>query len=127
MLALLDHSDSEPARLQDLLCDVLADVDQRSERGGSLAGLATGFTRFDEMTGGLEPGQLVIVAARPSVGKTVAGCNIAAHAALSGVPVLFFTLEMGRQEIAARILAARSGVTVQAMRAGTASGTTGTG
>lgn len=119
MLALLDHSDSEPARLQDLLCDVLADVDQRSERGGSLAGLATGFTRFDEMTGGLEPGQLVILAARPSVGKTVAGCNIATHAALSGVPVLFFTLEMGRQEIAARILAARSGVTVQAMRAGT--------
>ena len=119
MLALLDHSDSEPARLQDLLCDVLANVDQRSERGGHLAGLATGFTRFDEMTGGLEPGQLVIVAARPSVGKTVAGCNIATHAALSGVPVLFFTLEMGRQEIAARILAARSGVTVQAMRAGT--------
>jgi len=71
------------------------------------------------MTGGLEPGNLVIVAARPSVGKTVAGCNIATHAALSGVPVLFFTLEMGRQEIAARILAARSGVAVQAMRAGT--------
>lgn len=119
MLALLDHSDSEPARLQDLMCDVMADVDRRSERGGSLAGLATGFTRFDEMTGGLEPGQLVIVAARPSVGKTVAGCNIASHAALSDVPVLFFTLEMGRQEIAARILAARSNVTVQAMRAGT--------
>lgn len=119
MLALLDHSDSEPARLQDLLCDVLADVDQRSERGGHLAGLATGFTRFDEMTGGLESGQLVIVAARPSVGKTVVGCNIAAHVAASGTPVLFFTLEMTRREIAARILAARSGVSVQAMRAGT--------
>jgi replicative DNA helicase len=75
----LDHSDTEPVRLQDALCDVLADVEARRERGGSLAGLATGFTRFDGMTGGLEPGQLVIVAARPSVGKTVAGCNIAAH------------------------------------------------
>uniref|UniRef100_UPI0026047546 replicative DNA helicase n=1 Tax=uncultured Zoogloea sp. TaxID=160237 RepID=UPI0026047546 len=94
-------------------------VSDRRERGGNIAGLATGFRRFDEMTGGLEPGQLVIVAARPSVGKTVAGCNIASHAAAGGTPVLFFTLEMTRREIAARILAARSGVSVQAMRAGT--------
>lgn len=119
MLALLDHSDSDPVRLHDVLCDVLADVDERRERGGNLAGLATGFRQLDQMTGGLEPGQLVIVAARPSVGKTVAGCNIAAHVAAAGGPVLFFTLEMSRREIAARILAARSGVTVQAMRAGT--------
>ncbi|WP_292960416.1 replicative DNA helicase [Novosphingobium sp. UBA1939] len=119
MLALLDHSDTDPVRLQDALCDVLADVEDRRERGGELAGLATGFQRFDELTGGLEPGNLVIVAARPSVGKTVAGCNIAAHVAASGVPVLFFTMEMSRREIAQRILAARSGVTVQAMRAGT--------
>ena len=119
MLALLDHSDTEPVRLQDALCDVLADVEERRERGGELAGLATGFRRLDEMTGGLEPGQLVIVAARPSVGKTVAGCNIAAHVAAAGGPVLFVTMEMSRREIAARILAARSGVSVQAMRAGT--------
>lgn len=119
MLALLDHSDSDPVRLQDALCDVLADVEDRRERGGELAGLATGFRQLDAMTGGLEPGNLVIVAARPSVGKTVAGCNIASHVAASGVPVLFFTLEMSRREIAARILAAGSGVTVQAMRAGT--------
>jgi replicative DNA helicase len=119
MLALLDHTDSDPVRLQDALCDVLADVEERRERGGGLAGLSTGFKQLDAMTGGLEPGQLVIVAARPSVGKTVAGCNIAAHAAGAGVAVLFFTLEMGRREIAQRILAARSGVTVQEMRAGT--------
>lgn len=119
MLALLDHTDSDPVRLQDALCDVLADVEERRERGGGLAGLSTGFKQLDAMTGGLEPGQLVIVAARPSVGKTVAGCNIAAHAAGAGVAVLFFTLEMGRREIAQRILAARSGVTVQAMRSGT--------
>lgn len=119
MQALVDHTETEPVRLQDALCDVLADVEERRERGGNIAGLATGFTRFDEMTGGLEPGNLVIVAARPSVGKTVAGCNIAAHVAAGGAPVLFFTLEMTRREIAARILAARSGVTVQAMRTGT--------
>lgn len=119
MQALVDHSDTEPVRLQDALCDVLADVEDRRERGGNLAGLSTGFRQLDQMTGGLEPGQLVIVAARPSVGKTVAGCNIAAHAAGGGVPVLFFTMEMSRREIAQRILAARSSVTVQAMRSGT--------
>jgi len=119
MQALVDHSATDPVRLQGALCDVLADVEDRRERGGELAGLATGFRRLDEMTGGLEPGQLVIMAARPSVGKTVAGCNIAAHVAASGTPVLFFTMEMSHREIAARILAARSGVTVQAMRAGT--------
>jgi len=119
MLALLDHTDTDPVRLQDALCDVLADVEDRRERGGNLAGLSTGFRQLDQMTGGLEPGQLIIVAARPSVGKTVAGCNIAAHAAGGGVPVLFFTMEMSRREIAQRILAARSGVTVQAMRSGT--------
>lgn len=119
MQALVDRTDSEPSRLQDVLCDVLSDVQERMDRGGQLAGLATGFRRFDEMTGGLEPGQLVIVAARPSVGKTVVGCNIAAQVATGGSPVLFVTLEMTRREIAARILAARSGVTVQAMRAGT--------
>ncbi len=119
MQALVDHSDTEPIRLQDALCDVVADVQARMERGGKLAGLGTGFRRFDEMTGGLEPGQLVIVAARPSVGKTAAGCNVAAHVAAGGTPVAFFTLEMTRREIAARILAARSGVSVQEMRAGT--------
>lgn len=119
MQALVDHSDTEPSRLQDVLCDVLGDVQERIERGGRLAGLSTGFGGLDGMTGGMEPGQLVIVAARPSVGKTVAGCNIAAHVAASGTPTLFFTLEMTSREIAARVLAARSGVTVQAMRAGT--------
>lgn len=119
MHSLVDRTDTEPSRLQDVLCDVLGDVQERMERGGWLAGLSTGFGGFDGMTGGLEPGQLVIVAARPSVGKTVIGCNVATHVATGGSPVLFFTLEMTRREIAARILAARSGVTVQAMRAGT--------
>lgn len=119
MQALVDRTDTEPSRLQDVLCDVLGDVQERMERGGRLAGLSTGFGGFDGMTGGLEPGQLVIVAARPSVGKTIIGCNVAAHVATGGSPVLFVTLEMTRREIAARILAARSGVTVQAMRAGT--------
>jgi replicative DNA helicase len=119
MLQLVDRSESDPVRLHYAMAEVLQDVEARRERGGRLAGLATGFRRFDRMTGGLEPGQLVILAARPSVGKTIAACNIASHAAAGGSPVLFCTLEMTRREIAARILAARSHVTVHAMRSGT--------
>lgn len=119
MLQLVDRSESDPVRLHYAMAEVLQEVEARRVRGGQLAGLATGFRRFDGMTGGLEPGQLVIIAARPSVGKTIAACNIAAHAAAGGSPVLFCTLEMTRREIAARILAARSHVTVQAMRSGT--------
>ncbi|MER2551779.1 MAG: replicative DNA helicase [Thauera sp.] len=122
MLQLVDRSESDPVRLHYAMAEVLQDVEARRVRGGELAGLATGFRRFDGMTGGLEPGQLVIIAARPSVGKTIAACNIAAHAAAGGSPVLFCTLEMTRREIAARILAARSRVTVHAMRSGTNEG-----
>ena len=119
MLKLLDRSDADPVRLQDALGEVLQDVEARRERGGKMTGLTTGFHQFDAMTGGLEPGNLAIIAARPSVGKTIMGCNVADFAARRGVTVLFFTLEMSRREIAARILAARSRVSVQAMRSGT--------
>ena len=116
--ATVDRSNTEPTPIQQDGMEVMQDVDRR-RAAGALAGLSTGFTAFDAMTGGLEPGQLVILAARPSVGKSVAACNIAAHVAAAGKPALFLTLEMTKREIAARILAALSGVTVQAMRAGT--------
>jgi len=58
-----------PVRFQDAVLDVLNDVDARRERSGKLAGLPTGFIQFDAMTGGLEPGQLVIVAAGPALVK----------------------------------------------------------
>lgn len=116
--AILDRSNTEPTPLQQEGMEVMQDVDRR-RAAGALAGLSTGFSGFDAMTGGLEPGQLVILAARPSVGKSVAACNIAAHVAAAGKPALFCTLEMTKREIAARMLAALSGVTVQAMRAGT--------
>lgn len=119
MLRLLDRTDGDPVPLHRAMHEVLADVNARRERSGQLAGLQTGFRSLDDMTGGLEPGQLVIVAARPSAGKTILGCNIAAAAAMAGTPTIVFTLEMTQREIAARILAARSGVSVQAMRAGT--------
>lgn len=116
---LLDRSDSEPTMLEDAMDEALRDVDARAQRGGKIAGLETGFADFDSLTGGLEPGQLIIVAARPSVGKTIFACNLADHVARSGRSVLFHTLEMSRKEIGMRLLASKSGVPMHSMRSGT--------
>lgn len=119
MMRLLDGHGTEPSRLQDVFGEALQYIDSRGDRVGELAGLATGFHYFDRLTGGLEPGQLVIVAARPSVGKTIFGCNVANHVASRGGSALFFTLEMGTREIGMRILSARTRVSVHDMRTGT--------
>lgn len=111
----LDRQGGEPADLAAVLNEVTSYVDNRSEVGG----LRTGFRGFDGLTGGLEPGQLVVVAARPSMGKTVFGVNVTDNVARAGGAVLLVTLEMTRREIGMRILSARSGVPMQAMRAGT--------
>lgn len=119
MMRLLDGQGSDPKGLHAVFCEALHYIDERGERGGDLAGLATGFHDFDRLTGGLEPGQLVIVAARPAVGKTIFGCNVANHVASRGGSALFFTLEMGAREIGMRILSARTRVSVHDMRTGT--------
>lgn len=115
MLAAIDRAAGDPVSLSDAFGEAMVYVDSRGEAGG----LTTGFRDLDGITGGLEPGQLVIVAARPSVGKTVFGCNVADHVARSGGSVLFCTLEMSRREIGMRIMSARAGVSVHAMRSGT--------
>ncbi len=106
-------------QLQDAIGSLLVEIDSKSEQDSGISGLATGFGQLDWLTSGLEPGQLVIVAARPSVGKSVFACNVADHVATSGRSVLLHTMEMSGKEIGMRILAARSGVSMQAMRAGT--------
>jgi len=119
MLALIDRQGGEPSTLAEVLSEAIVFIDERCQQGGELAGLATGFDDFDHLTGGLEPGQLLIVAARPSVGKTIFGLNVADRVAQSGCSVLFFTLEMSRREIGMRLMSARAKVSVHAMRSGT--------
>lgn len=121
MAQLLDRQGGEPVRVHDAVRGALREIDSRRERGGKLAGQPTGFENIDWITGGLEPGQLVILAARPSVGKTALALNIADHVASTGAPALFFTLEMTGQELAMRLMASRSGVAMSDMRSGTAS------
>ena len=80
-----------------------------SRHDGSLTGLATGFTDFDEITGGLQAGNLIVVGARPSMGKSSWVTNVATHVAgKQRRPVLLFSLEMSEGEIAQRVLAAET-------------------
>lgn len=78
----------------------------------------TGIADFDRMTGGLRGGKLVVIGARPGVGKTALGLSMAVHAAWHAGPVLIVSLEMDEAELMARIVAAESGVDVQKMETG---------
>ncbi len=118
MVQLLDSgSGDEPTILSDCLADAIADIDDRAT-GHRRSGLQTGIADLDALTGGLEPGQLVIVAARPSVGKTALGLNIANHVVQAGESAAFFSLEMTKRELAQRLLSIRAGVSVPEMRSG---------
>jgi replicative DNA helicase len=79
--------------------------------GKMVTGYESGFFELDEMTNGLQPGEMVIIAARPSMGKTAFAVNIAEHMAMmKKVPLAIFSLEMSKQQLAQRMLCSRSGV-----------------
>ena len=95
------------------------EIEIAQKRGGEMAGIATGFYELDKLTHGLHGGQLIILAARPGVGKSTLALDFARHAAIKQKhPVLFFSLEMSRAEIALRLLSAEADVRLQNMRGG---------
>lgn len=83
---------------------------------GGLTGVTSGFGSLDKMTSGFQPGDLVILAARPSMGKTSLALNIAANAAVNGVGVGVFSLEMGAEQLTLRLLSTESGIAHQNIR-----------
>ncbi len=101
--------------LRDAMRDVLADVQARLD-APSLPGVTTGLRDLDSVTSGLQPNDLLILAARPSVGKTAFGGQVALAAAKAGHRVLFFSVEMPPQAIAARALAHEASVDVSGFR-----------
>jgi len=102
-----------------LLSDVMTRLDELSKNPSAVTGVATGFVDLDERTSGMQPGDLVIVAGRPSMGKTAFSLNIAEHVALGlGLPVLIFSMEMGGTQIAGRFLSSVSKVDQQRLRTG---------
>ena len=98
------------------------EMERAQSRGGDMVGVPTGFSELDEMTHGLHGGQFVILAARPAVGKSTLALDLARNAAIKHKkPVIFFSLEMGRAEIAMRLLSAESRIYLQSMRKGSLS------
>lgn len=106
-----------PRSAAELVPEALDRID-RLASGEEPPGLPTGFADLDALTGGLAPGQVVILAARPSVGKTALALGIATNATRAGAPALFASLEMSRREIMERVLAMRSGVWLGAIKKG---------
>ncbi|MFF2050887.1 replicative DNA helicase [Leifsonia sp. NPDC058194] len=95
------------------------EIEAASHKDGSMTGVPTGFSELDELTNGLHPGQMVIVAARPALGKSTLALDFARAAAIKhDMPTIFFSLEMGRSEIAMRLLSAEATVPLQSMRKG---------
>lgn len=93
-------------------------IDRLREREGRLTGLRTDYYDFDDMMGGLQPGELIIVAARPSMGKTTFALNLTERVASFGAPVAFFSLEMSNQQVIQNMLCCRAQIDGSAMRKG---------
>ncbi|MBN2063449.1 MAG: replicative DNA helicase [Sedimentisphaerales bacterium] len=103
--------------MKQIMSDVFTSLESRD--GRLVTGLPTGYNVLDSMTCGLQPGEMIIIAARPSMGKTALGLNIAEHiAADNNIPVLVFSLEMSAQMLAERMLAGRAHVDSQKLRRG---------
>ncbi len=108
---------SGTAALKDLVVRSFELIEKR--QGTHVTGLSTGFYELDDLTCGLQNGEMIIVAGRPSMGKTSLALNIAEHIALRDkIPVAVFSLEMGRQQLAERFLCSISGIDSQHVRRG---------
>ena len=106
-------------RIKELLWPTMERIEALHGSGSSITGVPSGFTDLDEMTAGFQKADLVIVAARPSMGKTAFTLNIAQYAALeANVPVAFFSLEMSKDSLVQRMLTAEARIDAQRLRRG---------
>ncbi|MCI5732881.1 MAG: replicative DNA helicase [Tenericutes bacterium] len=105
--------------IRDVVYKEQENLEKLSELGSDITGLSTGFIEFDKLTSGLQPSQLVIVAARPAMGKTVFGLNVATYAAMhQNKSVAVFNLEMSAEQLANRILQSLGQINSNKMRTG---------
>lgn len=110
---------SDYAPIKDVLMENVAMIDRAIQTQGQVVGLSTGFKRLDEITSGLQKSNLIILAARPAMGKTAFALNIAQNAATkSGATVLMFSLEMSKAELGQRLLSMESRVEMQKLKTG---------
>ena len=105
--------------ITDIVKSSFGSIDVLFDRGQRVTGVETGFTRLDDLTSGLQPGELVIIAARPSLGKTALALNIAAHAATVRRNVVgVFSLEMSKESLLIRLLCAEARINSHKLRTG---------
>jgi replicative DNA helicase len=120
-----------PISFEESLRRAVESAEKAQLRGGKISGVTSGFTDLDNLLGGLQPSDLLIVAGRPGMGKTALATNMAFNAAMAyatdvaageelprGAPVLFFSLEMAAQQLSARVLAERTEVEMWKIRSG---------
>jgi replicative DNA helicase len=105
--------------VSELVHDVIETVESLYQRKAHVTGLGTGFTELDSLTAGFQPSNLIIIAGRPSMGKTSLAMNIAEHVAISGKkPVAIFSLEMSREELMLRLLCSQARADMSQVRRG---------
>lgn len=105
--------------IKDLLIECWEEIENLYEKKSLVTGISTGFADVDRLTSGLHKSDLIIIAARPSMGKTSLALNIARNVGLSGdVSVAIFSLEMSKMQIMLRLLCAEAGIDAQALRTG---------
>lgn len=105
--------------IRDVVLNTLKKIEQVAKAGGNVTGIPTGFQDLDRMTAGLQPSDLVLIAARPSMGKTAFVLNIAQHVAFrKDIPAAIFSLEMSKEQLVNRMLSMESHIDAQALRTG---------
>lgn len=105
--------------VKEILRDTFTRIEELFERQDSVTGVPTGYHELDQLTAGLQPSDLVIIAARPAMGKTSFVLNVAQHAAAkAGAPVGFFSLEMSKEQLVMRMLCSEAKVDSHRLRRG---------
>lgn len=108
-----------PIEIAALLATTTDRIDSLYHSGGEITGLSTGFKDLDDMTSGFHEGELIIIAGRPSMGKTVLGLNMAEHAAIKGdKPVLVFSMEMPGESLVMRMISSLGSIEQHKVRTG---------
>ncbi|MDQ6753413.1 MAG: replicative DNA helicase [Actinomycetota bacterium] len=106
--------------LKDVMESTVDEIEASGHRGQGMTGVPTGFYELDELTNGLHPGQMIVIAARPAVGKSTFALDWARSAAIKhNLATVVFSLEMGRNELAMRLLSAEATISLQDLRKGT--------
>ena len=117
--ATVSRSAEDYVPLADIMDSAITEIEGIAARGGEMVGVPTGFVDLDRLTNGLHPGQLIIVAARPAIGKSTLGLDVARAASVkNGLSSVIFSLEMSRNEIVTRLLSAEAQIPLHHMRSG---------